>query len=89
MSGGWQIAELAADTFAVVMMLVMLCSFAVIGLLFWYMRRIVARRDRYVDALLDELQEAPRETVVESQNRKFPQQTSEPWKRDDDWWKRF
>ena len=87
MSAGWQIAELAADTFAVAMMLVMLSSFSVIGLLVWNMKRIVSRRDRYVDELLEELQEAPRESVADNKARKFPQQSSEPWKRDDNWWR--
>lgn len=88
MSAGWQLAELAADTFAVAMMLVMFSSFAVVGLLVWSMRRNVARRDRHVDALLEELQEAPQETVAGNRERKSPQHPSEPWQRDEDWWKR-
>ena len=89
MNAGCQLAELAADTFAVAMMLVMFSSFAVVGLLVLSMKRNVARRDRHVDALLEELREVPQESVAGNRGRKSPQQPPEPWQRDDDWWKRY
>ena len=73
MSAGWRLAELAADTFAVAMMLVMFSSFAVIGLLVWSMKRHVSRRDRHADALLEELLEVPQESVAGNRDRKSPQ----------------
>lgn len=73
----------AADGFILAMLATVALGLAVIGLLFWCMRRSAALRDPQVEELLEEL--------AEDEKRQKPSsaETSqmEPWERDADWWK--
>lgn len=82
MSAYAMIAILNSDVFAVAMLSVIFCSFGVIGLLVWSMKRNVARRDRHVDDLLEELAE-------EKRNRGATPTASHraEWEKEADWWK--
>jgi hypothetical protein len=77
------IAVLEADAFAIAMLGVIFLSFSVIGLLLWCMKRNVARRNVYVDALLDELD--AQEVATEPVGAKS--ETLQAWEKDADWWK--
>ena len=73
----------AADGFAIAMLGMILLSWTVLFSLFWTMRRQAAKRDRQVEALLEEL-EASDQTcpTAPPQNPKRP-----AWERNPDWWK--
>jgi len=74
----------AADGFAIAMFGVILLSWTVLFLLFWTMRRQAAKRDRQVDALLEEL-EASDEACPTGPPR--PARKRPVWERNPDWWK--
>jgi len=73
----------AADGFAIAMLGMILLSWTVLFSLFWTMRRQAAKRDRQVDALLEELeaseQPCPTAPPHDSKHRS--------WERNPDWWK--
>ncbi len=74
----------AADGFVIAMLTVMALSMGIIGGLLLCMRANVARRDRHVDDLLEEVEEE------EKQGRRVPLEETRPaqaWERDGDWWK--
>ncbi len=76
----------AADGFVLTMLGVMLLSGGVIALLIFCGLRNVARRDRQVDDLLDEVnREADRKKHAPA---KTEAPKPEPWERDGDWWKK-
>lgn len=75
----------AADGFVITMLAMMALSLSVVGLLFVCMRASAARRDREVDALLEEVAEEERR---EMQAVKETSKSDEPWERDGDWWKK-
>ncbi|HEY8961658.1 MAG TPA: hypothetical protein VIM57_05570 [Luteolibacter sp.] len=74
----------AADGFAIAMLGMILLSWSVLILLFWTMRRMAAKRDSQVDALLEELQAS--EDTCPTPN---PRSTSptRAWEKNPDWWK--
>lgn len=74
----------AADGFVIAMLVMMLLSLGVVALLFVCMRRNAIRRDRHVDALLEEVAETEK---TEKQAALADPPKAEPWERDGDWWK--
>jgi hypothetical protein len=75
----------AADGFVIAMLTVMALSMGIIGVLLLCMRANVARRDRHVDDLLDEVDEE------EKRSKRVPKEESrlaQAWERDGDWWKK-
>ena len=73
----------AADGFAIAMLGMILLSWLVLFSLFRTMRRQVAKRDRQVEALLEELEASdPPCPTASSHRRKRP-----VWERNPDWWK--
>jgi hypothetical protein len=76
----------AEDGFAIAMLVISAAAMGTIGLLFWSMKRNVARRDPYVDALLEELENEEREAQRRSHSGPVTP-TSQPWERDPDWWR--
>lgn len=75
----------AADGFVIAMLVMMASSMGTLILLAVCMRRNVARRDREVDKLLEEVaaEEAGDEHAPAAQEAPV----SEPWEKDGDWWK--
>lgn len=73
----------AADGFAIAMLGMIVLSWSVLFLLFWTMRRQSAKRDRQVDALLEELE--TRESARPSMPRAARKRPT--WERNPDWWK--
>ncbi len=74
----------ASDGLVIAMLAMMTLSLSVVGLLFLSMRVNAARRNREVDALLDEVAEDERR---EKQAVPEEAKAAEPWERDGDWWK--
>jgi hypothetical protein len=73
----------AADGFAIAMLGMIVLSWTVLFLLFWTMRRQSAKRDRQVDALLEELESQEQTRLPKPRTvRKRP-----TWERNPDWWK--
>lgn len=72
------------DGFVIAMLATMALSFSVVGLLFLSMRWNAARRDREVDALLDEVAEEERKELLAVRDES---PSPSPWERDGDWWK--
>ena len=75
----------AADGFVIAMLAVMAMSVGTLLILAVCMRRNVARRNRQVDELLEEV-------AAEEEREKLAQAvtdtpTREPWEKDGDWWK--
>jgi hypothetical protein len=70
-----------SDGFALMMAGVICLSWGLLLLLFWSMRRQAAKRDRAVDALLEEVRKRQRH------HRPPPNRLEQPWERDPDWWK--
>ena len=75
----------AADGFVIAMLVMMALSLGVLGVLAVCMRRNVARRNRQVDELLEEV-------AAEEEREKLAQAVGEtparePWEKDGDWWK--
>lgn len=83
----WTLAQLdASDGFAIAMLGVMILAMGTVALLFFCMKRNVARRDPHVDALLEELENDEREAARLARTK--PAATpAHPWERDADWWK--
>lgn len=76
----------ASDGFAIAMLGVIALAMGVIALLFFCMKRAAAKRDPYVDALLEELENDEREAAkLSAANETAP--PPHPWERDADWWK--
>lgn len=71
-----------SDVFAIAMLAVIFCSFGVVGLLLWSMKRKVARRDRHVDQLLEELEIERNSPAVHAHTTR-----REAWEKNADWWK--
>jgi len=75
----------AADGFVIAMLVMMTLSLGTLVVLALCMRRNVARRNRQVDELLEEV-------AAEEEREKLAQAVSdapvlEPWEKDGDWWK--
>ena len=75
----------AADGFVIAMLVMMALSLGTLGVLAICMSRNVARRNRQVDELLEEV-------AAEEEREKLAQTvtdapTREPWEKDGDWWK--
>ena len=75
----------AADGFVIAMLVMMAMSLGTLLILAVCMRRNVARRNRQVDELLEEV-------AAEEEREKLAQAvtdtpTREPWEKDGDWWK--
>lgn len=75
----------AADGFVIAMLVMMALSLGVLVVLAVCMRRNVARRNRQVDELLEEV-------AAEEEREKLAQAVGEtpvrePWEKDGDWWK--
>ena len=75
----------AADCYVIAMLAVMAMSLGTLLILAVCMRRNVARRNRQVDELLEEV-------AAEEEREKLAQAvtdtpTREPWEKDGDWWK--
>ncbi len=77
----------ASDGFAIAMLGVIALAMGVIALLFFCMKRAAARRDPFVDALLEELENDERE-AEKTARMKETASPSNPWERDADWWKK-
>lgn len=79
-----ELVSTAADGFAIAMLGTIFLSWSVLLLLFWTMRRRVAKRDPEVDALLEELQASelscPTQPPPAAPKRQL-------WERNPDWWK--
>lgn len=76
----------AVDGLVLTMLLSMFLSFCVIGLLVICMFRNVARRNRQVDDLLEEVAESEKlEEQTTTLKETEPQPA--PWERSSDWWK--
>ena len=75
----------AGDGLVITMLAMMALSLSVVGLLFLSMRVNAARRNREVDALLDEVAEDERREMQAVREKAKP---AEPWERDGDWWKK-
>ncbi len=76
----------AVDGLVLAMLSTMVLSLCVIGLLIFCMMRNVARRNRQVDDLLEEVAETERlakQAATLSEAGPKP----EPWERPGDWWK--
>lgn len=76
----------AVDGLVLAMLSTMFLSLCVIGLLVFCMFRNVARRNRQVDDLLEEVAETERlgkQTTALNETGPEP----EPWERPGDWWK--
>lgn len=83
----WILAEIdPSDGFAIAMLGVMALAMGTLALLFYCMKRNVARRDPYVDALLEELEKEERETARLASTEPATPPT-QPWEREADWWK--
>jgi hypothetical protein len=76
-------AVLEADVFAASMLGVIFCALGVVGFLIWTMRRRAAKRDPYVDALLEEMAEERKKKVATGHGEK----PSPPWVKEAGWWK--
>lgn len=72
----------AADGFAIAMLGMILLSWTVLFSLFWTMHRQAAKRDREVDALLEELEASDHPCPTPPRGPKRP-----AWERNPDWWK--
>lgn len=75
----------AADGFVIAMLVMMALSLGTLVVLAICMRRNVARRNREVDELLEEV-------AAEEEREKLAQAAGEaparePWEKDGDWWK--
>ena len=75
----------AVDGLVLAMLSTMLLSLCVIGLLIFCMVRNVARRNRQVDELLEEVAETERRDAQTAAPNEAPK--AEAWERDGDWWK--
>lgn len=74
-----------SDVFALVMLGVILSSFGVVGSLLWSMKRRVAQRDAYVDALLEELSDKNADVIPAT---RVEEQSPKPWEKPADWWQK-
>ena len=75
----------AADGFVIAMLVMMALSLGTLGVLAICMRRNVARRNRQVDELLEEVAaEEARENLARAV---ADAPVREPWEKDADWWK--
>lgn len=74
----------AADGFALAMLGMILLSWTILFLLFWTMRRLAAKRDPQVDALLEELEESDKPCPS---NHPPALKKRAEWERNSDWWK--
>ncbi len=72
------------DGFVIAMLATMALSLSVVGLLFLSMRWNAARRNREVDALLDEVAEEERKELLAVRDES---PSPAPWERDGEWWK--
>ena len=77
----------AADGFVITMLGVIALAMGTIALLFFCMKRAAAKRDPYVDALLEELEREEREAERLART-KHSSPPTHPWERDADWWKK-
>lgn len=75
----------AVDGLVLAMLCTMVLSMCVIGLLIFCMMRNVARRNRQVDELLEEVAETERREAQTPALSEVPK--AEAWERDGDWWK--
>ncbi len=75
----------ASDGFAITMIVMMLLAMSIIASLGFCMRANVARRDRQVDDLLDEVSDDEKSKNQVPADEVPPTQA---WERDDDWWKK-
>ena len=75
----------AADGFVIAMLVMMASSMGTLILLAVCMRRNVARRDREVDKLLEEVAAEDGKDKHAPTAREAP--VSDPWEKDGDWWK--
>lgn len=76
----------AVDGLVLTMLLTMVLSMGVIGLLVFCMFRNVARRNRQVDELLEEVAETDRREK-QTATLKETEPKPAPWERSGDWWK--
>ena len=76
-----ELVSTAADGFAIAMLGMIFLSWSVLFLLFWTMRRLAAKHDPEVGALLEEL-EASEKTCPTPASPKLSD-----WARNADWWK--
>ena len=75
----------AADGFVIAMLVMMALSLGTLGVLAICMSRNVARRNRQVDELLEEVAaEEDRENLAQAV---ADAPIREPWEKDGDWWK--
>ncbi len=75
----------AADGFVIAMLMMMVLSMGTLVVLAICMSRNVARRNRQVDELLEEVAaEEERENLAQAVAEAPPR---EPWEKDGDWWK--
>ncbi len=79
------LALIESDVFAIAMLVVILCSFGVVGSLLWSMKRRVARRDANVDALLEELSGKNVDAKPVARSEEQPLQE---WEKPADWWQK-
>ena len=74
-----------SDAFALVMIAVMGCAFAMIALMIFGIIRSARKRNREVDELIDEVSAPPaKKPPVAVQ----PENKPEAWEREGDWWKK-
>ena len=73
-----------SDAFAIAMLVVIFSALGLVVLLLLCMRRLAAQRDQHVDALLEELAEEQKQTVLSHSERKTK---PAPWEKNADWWK--
>lgn len=77
------IAAIESDAFAIAMLLVICSGLGVVALLILTMRWRVARRDKLVDALFEEMEEEMRQLAASTSSNV----QREAWERDPDWWR--
>lgn len=75
----------ASDGFALMMLVVVLIALGVIASLCLCMRANVARRNRQVDDLIDEVSH---DEQRRSRATRKDAASAQPWERDGDWWKK-
>lgn len=77
----------ASDGMILTLLGMILLSFGIIALLIVCGLRNAARRNPFVDELLEEVAEAEKQKLAKSLVHEAGE-TSQPWEREGDWWKK-